>query len=343
MRDDELGTGQERSSTARVCVAGGYVTLPTTLTDSGFLAIGADVEALLAPERGRRLDPLSQLALLAVDGACANAGISGGGAGRVDESEGVVVGSALGATMTSLRYARRLVRAGAPATNPIDFPDSIDGAPAAHVALDRKLGGPSLTFADGEASAVMALLHAARQIALGRARRMYFVAGDRIDPWIAAAIARDPDYVRCAHGGTKLAAECVFALVLERYDGAVGPSGDRAIELIGFEPGSSYVPIEEPVVATSPREPYRWCFSREGRLRLSTGDCGDTRPVVDPSGALSVAAAWIATVGAGVSGSGIAEDILGAVEPAGAGPIADLARCGIPNVPRIGFVRTRTP
>ena len=80
---------------------------------------------------------------------------------------GVCVGTAFGAQNTRIRYARRLAKLGPAATNPIDFPDSIDGAPAAHIAIRWGLQGPSLTFVSGMASAVDALVAACRKLPRG--------------------------------------------------------------------------------------------------------------------------------------------------------------------------------
>jgi hypothetical protein len=302
----------------------GCIIAPTTSGEGGFLSISLEPQSILGPERGRRLDPLSQLALVAVDGARQRA--KAGNAGCTDERsrEGVAFGSAFGATTTSVRYARRLIRAGAAATNPIDFPDSIDGAPAAHVALDLGLGGPSLTFANGEHSGVSALVLAARQIALGRATRMVVVVGDKLEAPFAQALANDPAFVRDGSGNPYAAAECVLALVLERQR-------EPAIELVGF--------LDPVAVLDQALDDGGCSFSLQldgDRLLLVREPDVRFRQLKDPSGALSLAGAWL-----GIRGP--TEFCGGAIETAIVGPTVDRVRCGMPNTPRLGFVRSARP
>ncbi|MGC4000692.1 MAG: beta-ketoacyl synthase N-terminal-like domain-containing protein [Anaeromyxobacter sp.] len=180
-----------------------------------------DPSALLGPERTRRLDPLSQFALLATERARRTALLPRQSSVEIREREGVVVGTAFGATVTSVRYAKRLVKAGPAGTNPIDFPDSIDGAAAAHVALDLGLQGPSLTFVDGRDSAASALVVGARLIATGRAERVHVVAGDVLDEVFQRALTSD---VGIEFG------DAVAAWVLERAELRPAVQGTVAID-----------------------------------------------------------------------------------------------------------------
>jgi 3-oxoacyl-(acyl-carrier-protein) synthase len=65
--------------------------------------------------------------------------------------------------------------------------DSIDGAPAAHVALRYALGGPNQTCTDGELSGEMALVAGLLAIDAGRAESMVVVAGDELT-WPRVAV-----------------------------------------------------------------------------------------------------------------------------------------------------------
>jgi hypothetical protein len=206
------------------------------------------------------LDPLSQFALLAAERARQVAGLPRQSSTGAREREGVVVGSAFGATVTSVRYAKRLVKAGPAGTNPIDFPDSIDGAPAAHVALDLRLQGPSLTFVDGRRSAVSALVVGARLVASGRAERVHVVVGDVLDEVFQRASALD---------AALEPTDAVAAWVLERAGMRAAPLGTVTIE--------GHVPVSE-----------GWLGS--GTTSEEAAHFGGRS---DPSGVLAAAGAWL--------------------------------------------------
>lgn len=256
----------ESKVSSSVWVTGGYLIGPEVSASPVAKLHPFDPVNVLGAERSRRLDPLSQYALVAVERACQLAGLPREQALERKPFEGVVVGSALGATVTSVRYAKRLVNAGPAATNPIDFPDSIDGSAAAHVALDRGLCGPSVTFCDGERSALSALVYGARLVARGRVERMVVVCGDYLDETFVRALTRE------AIGTGRNYAEAVFALVLER--GGLRPPLDHTLELIDFLPTRDANPA---------RDTARWDTSTEWS--------------VDPSGVLPLARGWLSAVG----------------------------------------------
>ena len=230
-----------------------------------------DPAVRLGPERTRRLDPLSQFSLLAVELARHHAGLDRPAPGHRHVDEGVSVGTAFGATTTSVRYARRLVKAGPAGTNPIDFPDSIDGAPAAHISLDISLCGPSLTFTDGPASSASALLFAARTVASGRANRMHVVIGDVLDPVFLEALAAGLSPVNYI-------AQAVCALVVERRGLREVPA--HTTELFGYSHSSRFA-LSEPAPEQS---------------ALAEAPFSPT-PICDPSGVLDLAGAWLGAVG----------------------------------------------
>jgi hypothetical protein len=339
----------------RVRVAGGCVIAPDTKLGRRCARIELDPMTALGSERGRRLDPLSQLALVAVQGARRDAGL-----GAVDQRdtrdtralEGVAVGSALGATTTSVRYARRLVGAGAAATNPIDFPDSIDGAPAAHVALDLGLGGPSLTCVDGFSSGISALTYAARQIAWGRATRMHVVVGDKLDALFAEALANAPAYFMGENGLPCCPSECVMALVLERSDlrGQADPNPQAGLELVGFLDDATNCCWRETGRATPLGNgtvrgqldhtvdgwtaPLSWVLDPNGAIRLARQADPGSCCLKDPSGALDLAGAWLAARGS-------VESLIGGRDLVVPGQIADRVYCGKRMELQLGFVRWR--
>lgn len=211
----------------RVVLSGGYYFGPARLSGDDALAQSLTIEEAIEQESLRRLDPLSQYALYAVENARRAAGIAKENHATKEAQHGICVGTALGAQNTRVRYTRRLARLGPAATNPIDFPDSIDGAPAAHIAIRWGLQGPCLTFVDGMASAVNALVAACRQVASGRAERMYVVAGDIFDPYLCESVATSlrPIVVTSPK-------DAILALILERFD--VDIRRASPIEIVGF-------------------------------------------------------------------------------------------------------------
>lgn len=277
-----LSRSRNSNSCESVAVVGGYYwgPVPKTLGDSP--AKLPSIEEVLGQNVLRRLDPLSQYALYAVEMARADAGLGVEVAAATNVLvEGVCFGTAFGAQATRIRFARRLVQQGLASTNPIDFPDSIDSAPAAHVAIRWGLRGPSLTFVDGTASAANALVVACRQVASGRAERMYVVAGDVFDPFIGQSIT-DSLKLGTSYSSEEMLehssaagypSDAILALLLERntrsdreplivVDGFLPLLGDRA------RPGTA-------------------TLMRDVTTPIAAGD------LIDPSGVATVAGAWL--------------------------------------------------
>ena len=136
----------------------------------------------------RRMDPGSVRAVIAAGLALADAGLAA--RPRPDPATGVAMGTGYGCQTTSLRHATRLVEQGPYFANPLDFPDSIDGAPAAHVAMHCGLGGPNVTCTDGELAGEMALGAAMLTLEAGRAEAMVVVAGDALTETVLGVLER---------------------------------------------------------------------------------------------------------------------------------------------------------
>lgn len=306
----------------RVIVAGGYFSGPLDLAGADAAAMALMIEETLGHDWVRRLDALSQIALFAVDKARHAAALSSEeNTSVMRPREGVCVGTALGAQRTRVRYARRLASQGPPATNPIDFPDSIDGAPAAHIAIRWGLQGPSLTFVSGENTAVDALVAAARQVSSGRADRMHLVVGDVFDPFLRQAVAGTlPLQPIHLNGGasTELSTvsppkDAILALVLERFP--LDSTPDPIIELLGFQ-GSN----------TGDREMGRFVSTRA----VTTPLIKSSHP--DLSGVLTVAGAWLGVRALMGNNAGSCHD--------DTMNICDHRGClGNSNYPDLGFVR----
>jgi 3-oxoacyl-(acyl-carrier-protein) synthase len=148
-----------------------------------------DPDRHLDPVVTRRMDPLSVRALVSARLALEDAGIDIEPQAPADPATGVAWGTAFGCQATTLRFAHKLMQKGGNFPNPIDFPDSIDSAPAAHVAMVCALGGPSVTAPDGELAGEMAVVSAACALAAGRAERMVVVAGDQLTPALLGLFA----------------------------------------------------------------------------------------------------------------------------------------------------------
>ncbi len=228
------------NSAERVIVRGGYYHRPIRSYAEDETGQRRTVEEMLGPERLRRLDPLCQCALYAVAVARAAAGIADNGPLNEHDATGICFGTAFGAQTARIRFARRLAQYGPGLTNPIDFPDSIDGAPAAHIATHWSLRGPNLTFVDGPAAATNSLIAACRLIVERRADRMYVVTGDVFDPWLRRCIEMTGNTSRATSVNkiTEVGAaegspsDVVLALLLERLDGQRLP--EPPVEIVGF-------------------------------------------------------------------------------------------------------------
>jgi len=185
----------------------------------------------------RRLDPFCQSALFAVERARQASKIPSESPGELFSRQGVCVGTAFGAQSTRVRYSKRLSQLGPGATNPIDFPDSIDGSAAAHIAIHWGLQGPSLTFVQGTASAAGALRAACRAIASGRADRMVLAVGDIFDPWVRSAVTDGMGTTRTGNDdSSSVAPDAVLALILEGCE--VRQLDDADVLVTGFAPGN---------------------------------------------------------------------------------------------------------
>jgi hypothetical protein len=233
-------TRTEPNSTERVIVRGGYYHRPIRAYAEDETGQRTTIEEMLGPERLRRLDPLCQCALYAVALARAAADIGDDDPLNEHAATGICFGTAFGAQTARIRFARRLAQYGPASTNPIDFPDSIDGAPAAHIATYWGFQGPALTFVDGPAAATNALIAACRLIVAQRADRMYVVTGDVFDPWLRRCIqlsgntSSTTSINKTAEAGVAAGSpsDVVLALILERLAGQGIP--ELPVEIMGF-------------------------------------------------------------------------------------------------------------
>ncbi|MFC1641189.1 beta-ketoacyl synthase N-terminal-like domain-containing protein [Myxococcota bacterium] len=186
----------------------------------------------LALSSTRRMDPLSVRAVVAARLALADAGFPGQDGTELDPGAGAVFGTAYGCQTTTLRYARKLADQGPCFANPIDFPDSIDGAAAAHMTIECGLGGPSMTVLDGEVAGERALQVGALMLGAGRVTRVVVTAGDQAWQNLAAPTPglASMGHPQCGWAPDQLAA----ALVLETRSGAASRGARVHALLCGF-------------------------------------------------------------------------------------------------------------
>lgn len=136
------------------------------------VAAHVDFEPLdyLTPQRARRLDRYSQLALAAARQAIDDAGI--------DQSEltargaGAYIGSALGGVAYGEEQHAAYVQAGAHGVSPLLALSVFGGAASSNISIEYQLNGPCLAYGNSCAAGLIAIGEAARIIADGRATIM---------------------------------------------------------------------------------------------------------------------------------------------------------------------------
>ena len=106
------------------------------------------------------VDRVSQLAVAAAEMACSDAGI-----GTLDESTGVYAGTGMGGAAAVDESFRSHYGSGR--VPPLSVPAFMPNAPAAHVAMRKKLHGPVYTYSIACASSAVALAEAAKAVAYG--------------------------------------------------------------------------------------------------------------------------------------------------------------------------------
>jgi 3-oxoacyl-(acyl-carrier-protein) synthase len=170
--------------------------------------LDARLAGRLNANQARRLDRLSQMLLVAARDAAEEAGLPAGG----DARGAVVVGTGLGCLEKTDDFVGGLARAGVAHADALTFPDSVDNAPAAHLATAQGLRGPALTVSQREISGEAAIHLAALLLRRGLADRVVAAAGEVASPRWRAALAL------LAPGRTP--GEGAAAIVLETAAGA---------------------------------------------------------------------------------------------------------------------------
>ncbi len=137
------------------------------LRDHLFPLFQADTAALgnyLNKRALRRIDHFSRLALLGAFQALEDVGPLELNRERL----GVIIGSGFGALKTTFGFLDSIIADGDACASPTAFSNSVHNAAAAHISMQFKLTGPSLTVSQFDQSLVSGLLSARQWLAEGR-------------------------------------------------------------------------------------------------------------------------------------------------------------------------------
>ncbi|MEZ4601645.1 MAG: beta-ketoacyl synthase N-terminal-like domain-containing protein [Syntrophotaleaceae bacterium] len=144
-----------------------------------FLAFQADpspLERFLNKRQTRRIDHFSKMALLGAHLALEDAGALDAPRDRM----GVVIATGYGPTRTTFAFLDSVLEDGDAFASPTHFSNSVHNAAAAHVAIQLKATGPSLTVSQFGMSVASALLTARQWLAEGRVHSVLFGAVDEV-------------------------------------------------------------------------------------------------------------------------------------------------------------------
>ena len=142
----------------------------------------------LAPGEARRMSPPSKLAVAAARMALRAAGREDARCG--DVAAGVTVATAFGPSSYSEALLRQILFEGPEATSPFYFTESVANAPAAQIAILCRAQGPSVTLCQREAGALLAVGHAAGEVAAGRMPLALAGTVEEMSPLLHAVLDR---------------------------------------------------------------------------------------------------------------------------------------------------------
>jgi 3-oxoacyl-[acyl-carrier-protein] synthase II len=180
-----------------------------------------DFGARLSPNHRRRLDRLSQLVLAACLEAAEQATW-----GQIDgDRAALVIGTGLGCLEKTESYLRGIADEGLDYANAMNFPDSMDSSPAAHVAMALGCHGPTLTVTQREITGESALILADLLLRQGTVDVVMVAAGDAASPELERLLSRFAPGLRPG--------EAAAALVLETTESAARRGARIIGSLIG--------------------------------------------------------------------------------------------------------------
>ena len=222
----------------------------STFDPSGFksqIAAETPFDAVehLGPQRARRLDRFSQMALVSAGMSMKDAGLESdelnkGGAG-------CYIGSALGGVAFGEEQHRSYVQEGTHSVNPLLALSVFGGAASSNISIEYNLTGPGLAFGNSCAAGVIAIGEAARLIADGRS--LIMLAGGAEAPLApltfgAFSLIRvlstrndDPETASRPFDDGRdgfVMGEGASVLTLESYDYAVARGARIYAEILGY-------------------------------------------------------------------------------------------------------------
>lgn len=144
------------------------------------LASSLPITPWMSPLQARRMSRPSRFASVAALAALDDAGTPAGT--KVDPRLGAVVATTFGPIETTQKLLDQYLEHGPEFMSPAVFSECVANAPAAHVSLLTRAGGPNLTLAQREAGPVAAVGSAANLLSQGRARRCLAGAAEEMSP-----------------------------------------------------------------------------------------------------------------------------------------------------------------
>jgi 3-oxoacyl-[acyl-carrier-protein] synthase II len=143
---------------------------------AAYQADPSPLERFLTKRQTRRIDHFSKMALLGAYLALEDAGALEAPRDRM----GVVIATGYGPTRTTFAFLDSVIDDGDAFASPTHFSNSVHNAAAAHVAIQLKAAGPSLTVSQFEMSVASAMLTARQWLAEGRVDSVLFGAVDEV-------------------------------------------------------------------------------------------------------------------------------------------------------------------
>jgi 3-oxoacyl-[acyl-carrier-protein] synthase II len=119
---------------------------------------GFEPSGFVDPMKLRRMDKLSQMALVSSIEAMKDAGLSDGI--LPPERIGVVIGNGYGGTSCTEEFFEGLLMRGPAGVNPMLFPTTVPNSAASLTSIELNLKGPNCTFCQKDISAEEAMIYA---------------------------------------------------------------------------------------------------------------------------------------------------------------------------------------
>ncbi len=146
--------------------------------------LGAEVKGFepsrfVDPMKLRRMDKLSQMALVSSIEAMNDAGLSAGI--LPPERIGVVIGNGYGGTSCTEEFFEGLLMRGPSGVNPMLFPTTVPNSAASLTSIELNLKGPNCTFCQKDISAEEAVIYAAGLIRKGAADAVIAGGGEELN------------------------------------------------------------------------------------------------------------------------------------------------------------------